>query len=369
MPKSDVSARDRARMLMSASASTRVTSSRRPALFSRKMEICSAFIMRFGPFLLFSLVWVVAVYNPVCHWVWGNGGWLKNLGVLDFAGGLVVHLTCGAAALAAVLVTGARKDHGKHQIVPHNLPMTLLGTGLLWFGWFGFNAGSALAADGVAVGAFAATHLGGMFRLRSALGQAIHAFFAARGFSWVHTPILTGSDCEGAGEMFRVTALTGAEAALPAAERAKQDFFGQDAYLTVSGQLSAEALACALGRVYTFGPTFRAEHSDTSRHGRTGDTGAAAATVGRRRGITDPSFWAAAPEYDGDPAGDAQQGKRLKGALPPGRSALAGGGGDGFSPPAFRRARPPGRHRPGSADSRASAAGPRVPATRIVKET
>jgi len=107
---------------------------------------------------------------------------------------------------------------------------------------------------------------GAMFRLRSALGQAIHAFFAARGFSWVHTPILTGSDCEGAGEMFRVTALTGAEAALPAAERAKQDFFGQDAYLTVSGQLSAEALACALGRVYTFGPTFRAEHSDTSRH-------------------------------------------------------------------------------------------------------
>ena len=118
--------------------------------------------MRFGPFLVFSLVWTILVYNPVCHWVWGNGGWLKNLGVLDFAGGLVVHLTCGAAALAAVMVTGPRKDHGRHQIVPHNLPMTLLGTGLLWFGWFGFNAGSALAADGVAAGAFAATHLGGM---------------------------------------------------------------------------------------------------------------------------------------------------------------------------------------------------------------
>jgi len=118
--------------------------------------------MRFGPFLLFSLIWVVVVYNPVCHWVWGNGGWLKALGVLDFAGGLVVHLTCGAAALAAVLVMGARKDHGKHQIVPHNLPMTLLGTGLLWFGWFGFNSGSALAANGVAANAFAATHLGGM---------------------------------------------------------------------------------------------------------------------------------------------------------------------------------------------------------------
>ena len=118
--------------------------------------------MRFGPFLLFSLAWVIVVYNPVCHWVWGNGGWLKSMGVLDFAGGIVVHLTCGAAALAAVLVTGPRKDHGKHQIMPHNLPMTLLGTGLLWFGWFGFNAGSALAADGVAAGAFAATHLGGM---------------------------------------------------------------------------------------------------------------------------------------------------------------------------------------------------------------
>jgi Amt family ammonium transporter len=118
--------------------------------------------LRFGPFLVFSLAWTILVYNPVCHWVWGNGGWLKEMGVLDFAGGIVVHLTCGAAALAAVLATGPRKDHGRHQIVPHNLPMTLLGTGLLWFGWFGFNAGSALAADGVAVGAFAATHLGGM---------------------------------------------------------------------------------------------------------------------------------------------------------------------------------------------------------------
>jgi len=107
---------------------------------------------------------------------------------------------------------------------------------------------------------------GAMLRLRSSLAQELHAYFAARGFSWVHTPILTGSDCEGAGEMFRVTTLTGAEAALPPAERGKRDFFGQDAYLTVSGQLSAEALACALGRVYTFGPTFRAEHSDTSRH-------------------------------------------------------------------------------------------------------
>ncbi|MGE4538208.1 MAG: asparagine--tRNA ligase [Desulfovibrio sp.] len=107
---------------------------------------------------------------------------------------------------------------------------------------------------------------GAMLRLRSALGQAVHAFFAARGFAWVQTPIITGSDCEGAGEMFRVTALSDAEACLPPGERASRDFFGKDAYLTVSGQLSAEPLALALGQVYTFGPTFRAEHSDTSRH-------------------------------------------------------------------------------------------------------
>jgi asparaginyl-tRNA synthetase len=107
---------------------------------------------------------------------------------------------------------------------------------------------------------------GAMTRLRSKLAQAIHAFFADRGFCWVPTPILTGSDCEGAGEMFRVTALGPEESGLPVAERAKRDFFGKDAYLTVSGQLSAELFACALGRVYSFGPTFRAEHSDTSRH-------------------------------------------------------------------------------------------------------
>ena len=118
--------------------------------------------VRFGPFLLFSFLWAIIVYNPVCHWVWGTGGWLKNLGVLDFAGGLVVHLSCGAAALAAIMVIKPRKGYGTDNFIPHNLPMTLLGAGLLWFGWFGFNGGSALAADGVAVSAFVATHLGGM---------------------------------------------------------------------------------------------------------------------------------------------------------------------------------------------------------------
>ncbi|WP_028585977.1 ammonium transporter [Desulfogranum mediterraneum] len=118
--------------------------------------------VRFAPFALFSLLWAILVYNPVCHWIWGSGGWLGKIGVLDFAGGLVVHATCGVAALVAVMIIGPRRGHGKVNFLPHNLPMTMLGTGLLWFGWFGFNGGSALAADGVAATAFVATHLAGM---------------------------------------------------------------------------------------------------------------------------------------------------------------------------------------------------------------
>lgn len=118
--------------------------------------------VKFFPFCVFSVLWAVLVYNPVCHWVWGAGGWLGSMGVMDFAGGLVVHATCGAAALAGVLVIGARKGYGRTSFMPHNLPMTMLGTGLLWFGWFGFNGGSALAADEIAATAFVATHLAGM---------------------------------------------------------------------------------------------------------------------------------------------------------------------------------------------------------------
>ncbi|MBA3014424.1 MAG: ammonium transporter [Desulfobulbaceae bacterium] len=118
--------------------------------------------VRFAPFVVFALAWTILVYNPVCHWIWGSGGWLAARGVLDFAGGLVVHLTSGAAALAAAIVIGPRKGFGKHSFMPHNLPMTVLGTGLLWFGWFGFNGGSALAANGIAATAFVSTHLAGM---------------------------------------------------------------------------------------------------------------------------------------------------------------------------------------------------------------
>ena len=122
--------------------------------------------IKFGPFIVFSLLWAIFVYNPVCHWIWG-GGWLGSRGVLDFAGGLVVHLTSGAAALAAALVLGPRKGFRTRSFMPHNLPLTLLGTGLLWFGWFGFNGGSALAANGIAASAFVSTHLAGMAAMAS----------------------------------------------------------------------------------------------------------------------------------------------------------------------------------------------------------
>jgi Amt family ammonium transporter len=113
---------------------------------------------RFGALVLFSALWSVFVYVPMAHWIWG-GGWLAQLGALDFAGGAVVHISSGASALVCAIVLGKRRGYGTDYMAPHNLPMTLLGTGLLWFGWFGFNGGSALAANGVAVSAFLATHV------------------------------------------------------------------------------------------------------------------------------------------------------------------------------------------------------------------
>ena len=114
--------------------------------------------IKFSGFLLFTCLWLILVYCPMAHWVWG-GGWMGKMGALDFAGGAVVHMSSGASALAAALYLGRRHGYGKQAFIPHNLPLTILGAGLLWFGWFGFNAGSALAANGLAASAFVTTHL------------------------------------------------------------------------------------------------------------------------------------------------------------------------------------------------------------------
>jgi Amt family ammonium transporter len=115
--------------------------------------------MRFSAFLLFSLLWATLIYDPLAHMVWGLGGWLRNLGALDFAGGTVVHISSGVSALAAALVIGKRIGYDKEPMPPHNMTLVVIGASLLWFGWFGFNAGSALSAGGLATGAFVATHV------------------------------------------------------------------------------------------------------------------------------------------------------------------------------------------------------------------
>lgn len=115
--------------------------------------------MKFLPFCVFVLLWSTLVYDPVAHWVWGVGGFLRTMGALDFAGGTVVHINAGVAALAAALVLGKRQGFPHKLSPPHSLPLAVLGAGLLWFGWFGFNAGSALGANGLAVTAFVATHV------------------------------------------------------------------------------------------------------------------------------------------------------------------------------------------------------------------
>jgi Amt family ammonium transporter len=115
--------------------------------------------VKFSAFLLFTLLWATFVYNPLCHWVWGVGGWMGKFGALDFAGGTVVHISSGMAALAAALFIGRRLGYGTTAYIPHNVPMTVTGAALLWFGWFGFNAGSALACNGLAASAFVVTHI------------------------------------------------------------------------------------------------------------------------------------------------------------------------------------------------------------------
>jgi Amt family ammonium transporter len=124
--------------------------------------ITGAFAERisFKGFLVFSILWATLIYDPLAHWVWSVDGWIHRMGVLDFAGGTVVHISSGVSALAAVLMIGRRRGYPREVILPNNLTLTVTGAGLLWFGWFGFNAGSALGANGLAVSAFVATNLG-----------------------------------------------------------------------------------------------------------------------------------------------------------------------------------------------------------------
>jgi Amt family ammonium transporter len=113
---------------------------------------------RFKAFVLFALLWSLLVYSPICHWVWGQGGWLSKMGVIDYAGGTVVHISSGVAALVAALVLGPRVRRESDRFEPHDVRLTVMGAGILWFGWFGFNGGSALAADGHAVNAVLVTN-------------------------------------------------------------------------------------------------------------------------------------------------------------------------------------------------------------------
>ncbi|MBI5399232.1 ammonium transporter [Candidatus Saganbacteria bacterium] len=137
----------------------------------------SAFVERakFSAFLLFSLLWSTIIYDPVAHWVWGIGGWLRMMGALDFAGGTVVHITAGFSALAIAMVIGKRIGYGKDNMEPSNIPLVVIGSVLLWFGWFGFNGGSALGANGLAASAFVATNT-------AAAAAALVWMF----LSWIH---------------------------------------------------------------------------------------------------------------------------------------------------------------------------------------
>jgi ammonium transporter, Amt family len=163
--------------------------------------------MKFSAFLLFTVLWATFVYAPVCHWVWGVGGWLKNLGALDFAGGIVVHINAGIAALATALVIGRRKNLDQNVPAPHNLPFIVLGLALLWFGWFGFNAGSALAANRIAVNAFVVTNTA------AATGGMIWAFI-----DWIRNtkPTMFGTASGAVAGLAAITPAAGFVSVVPA---------------------------------------------------------------------------------------------------------------------------------------------------------
>lgn len=156
--------------------------------------------MKFKPFLIFTGLWSILVYPPLAHWVWGNGGWLKAIGVLDFAGGNVVHISSGVSGLILALILGKRRNYGKEPMIPHNIPMVVLGAAILWFGWFGFNAGSALSANGLAVNAFVTTNT-------AAAMSALSWMFA----EWIQTkkPTIFGAASGAVAGLVAITPATG----------------------------------------------------------------------------------------------------------------------------------------------------------------
>jgi Amt family ammonium transporter len=155
---------------------------------------------RFKAFAIFTLLWATLVYAPVAHWVWGVGGWIRALGALDFAGGTVVHIISGVSALVCALVLGKRVGYGKEPMQPHNVTMTVLGTALLWFGWFGFNAGSALGSGTLAVSAFVATN--------TAAAMAALTWMTA---SWIRhkQPSVLGAACGAVAGLVGITPAAG----------------------------------------------------------------------------------------------------------------------------------------------------------------
>ena len=162
---------------------------------------------KFSTFLMFMALWSILVYAPVAHWVWAPGGWLRDLGALDFAGGTVVHVNAGIAALVAAIIYGRRLEYGKEAVEPHDVSMMMLGVGLLWFGWFGFNAGSALAANGLAVNALVVTHVA------AAAGALTWMFM-----SWIHSqkPSATGVGAGAVAGLVAITPASGYVDAMPA---------------------------------------------------------------------------------------------------------------------------------------------------------
>ncbi len=164
--------------------------------------ITGAFVdrIKFKTFLVFILLWATLVYDPIAHWVWGVGGWLRTLGALDFAGGTVVHISSGVSALAAALVIGRRRGFGAEPMESHDIRMTVIGAAFLWFGWFGFNAGSALAAGALATSAFTVTHI-----------AAAAASLTWMGMSWWRTgkPSVVGAATGGVAGLVAITPASG----------------------------------------------------------------------------------------------------------------------------------------------------------------